>query len=159
MKLSSCSVAAPVAAVLLLGSEPRAAAQEQSAPAPAPAPSGATQPSPAYGEPHGYETAAFISLGVAAVAFGFSAAFGADALSKRNDARGVCPGSSVCTTQAGVDKWNDAETAAGISTISFLIGCAGLVEAAVFWFTPAPTASSTTQVGVGPSGIRLTGRW
>jgi hypothetical protein len=65
----------------------------------------------------------------------------------------------VCASQAGVDKWNDAETAAGISTLSFLIGCAGLLEAAVFWFTPAPATSSTTQVGVGPSGIRLTGRW
>jgi hypothetical protein len=164
MRLSARSIAAPLSAVVLLGSEPFAAAQEQSAPAPvaapAPAPAGATQPAPPPSEePHGYRTAAFIGLGVAAVAFGFSAAYGADALSKRNDARGSCPGASVCATQQGVNRWNDAETSAGISTLSFLIGCAGLLEAAVFWFTPAPASLTDAHVGVGPGGVRLSGRW
>lgn len=156
MRASSRPIAATLSALVLLGSEPFAAAQEQQA---APAPAAATQSAPSPSEePHGYKTAAFIGLGVAAVAFGFSAVYGVDAISKRNDARSVCPG-ATCATQQGVDRWNDAETSAGISTLSFLIGCAGVIEAAVFWFTPAPASSTSTQVGVGPGGIRLSGRW
>lgn len=110
-------------------------------------------------DPHAYRTAAVVGGVVAIAGFGFSGALGAVALSKKNDARAVCPGANVCPTQEGVQRWHDADTVAGFSTIAFLVGCAGALEAAVFWFTPSPKSTTSTQIGVGPGTVSLSGRW
>jgi hypothetical protein len=101
--------------------------------------------------------AAIVSAGVGLAALALSATYGLMAMSKRDDARSTCPGSQ-CTTQAGMNKWNDATAASNVSTVAFIVGCSGVIEAAVLWFGPQP-GSVGTRVGVGPSGIRLQGTW
>jgi hypothetical protein len=105
----------------------------------------------------GEKIAALVGGGVAIAGFAFSTAFALVANSEKTDAQQVCPGSTRCPTQEGVDKWHRADVAANASTLAFVIGCAGAVEAAVFWFLP--DSKTTTQVGVGPGVIRIRGTW
>jgi hypothetical protein len=101
--------------------------------------------------------AALVGVGVGVVGFGLSAIYEADAISKKNSAQSVCPGSLYCATQEGVNRWSSAETSASVATFAFVVGCAGILEAAVFWFVPTSRSNDSVQVGVGPSGIRLRG--
>jgi hypothetical protein len=100
--------------------------------------------------------AALVGGGVAIAGFAFSTAFALVANSEKSDAQRVCPGSTQCATQEGVDKWHRADVAANGSTLAFVIGCAGALEAAVFWLLPD---SKRTRVGVGPGVIRIRGTW
>jgi hypothetical protein len=105
------------------------------------------------------QIAALVGLGVGVVGFGFGTAYGISAVSRKSDAQSVCPGSLQCATPEGVSKWHDAEWAASTSTFMFVIGCAGLLEAAVFWFTPSSKSATNTQVGFGPGSVRVQGTW
>jgi hypothetical protein len=135
-------------------------------PPPAAGATGQTPSSPSMApdnkESHGLSSqqiAAIIGLGVGVVGLGFSAGYGISAVSKKNDAQSVCPGSLQCATAEGVSRWHDAEWAASASTLAFVIGCAGIIEAAVFWFTPSSKSTTTTQVGFGPGMLRVQGTW
>jgi hypothetical protein len=103
--------------------------------------------------------AALVGLGVGVVGFGVSAGYGIATIAKKNDAQQVCPTLGTCPTQEGVNRWNDADNAGTISTFAFVIGCAGLLEAAVLWFIPGPRDGATTQVGLGPGSVRVSGSW
>lgn len=101
--------------------------------------------------------AAVVSAGVGIVGFSVAAVFGAEAISRKSDAQSVCPGSTYCRTQQGVDRWNDASRAANVATVGFVIGCVGLAEAAVLWLTPGPISKAGAQLGLGPTGLRMRG--
>jgi hypothetical protein len=92
------------------------------------------------------------AVGVAGV--GVGSAFGLIAISDKNDAQRQCP--NLCRTQAGVDAWHKAGTMATISTIGFAAGGALVAGGLALWFT-AP--STSTQVGLGPTGLQVRGTW
>ncbi len=103
--------------------------------------------------------AALVGLGVGVVGVGFGVAYGIATIAKKNDAQQVCPTQVVCTTQDGVNKWNDADSSGSISTFAFVVGAIGLLEAAVFWWLPTGPDASSPQVAVGPGGLRVRGTW
>jgi len=105
------------------------------------------------------KTAALVGLGVGVVGFGVSMGYGIATIAKKNDAQQVCPTLGMCPTQDGVNRWNDADNAGTISTLAFVIGCAGFLEAAVLWFMPGARDGATTQVGLGPGSVRVSGSW
>jgi hypothetical protein len=109
-----------------------------------------------------HKTAALVGAGVAVAGLIGGTVYGVLAISRKNDAQSVCPGSGVCATPEGVSKWSSAQSAANISTLLFVVAGLGALEAAIFWFTPSAnnTASGTsTQVGIGPGGLQLKGAW
>jgi hypothetical protein len=87
-------------------------------------------------------------VGVAGVVVG--TVFGLKAKSKRDDANETCSGSS-CTTMEGVQLNKDAQSAATVSTIAFIVGGVGLAGAVALWVT-APRAPST-QIGLSYNGV------
>jgi hypothetical protein len=102
--------------------------------------------------------AAIAAAGVGVVGIGVGTAFGLIAISKKNDADTVCPGQ--CATQAGVDKWNDAKSAAQISDIAFVVGGVGLAAGAILWFAiKSPSDDAGPHVGIGPGHLELRGTW
>jgi uncharacterized membrane protein YgcG len=100
------------------------------------------------------KTLGIVGVGIGVVGLGVGSVLGLMTLSKKNDAQNVCP--NRCATQDGVSMWNDATNMGNISTVAFIVGGVGLVGGALLWLT-AP--SSTTQVGLGPSGIQWKGVW
>jgi len=100
---------------------------------------------------------ALVAGGIGVVGIGVGTAFGIMALSKKSDAQNVCP--NDCPTQDGVNKWSDATSTGNISTIALIVGGVGIVGGAVLWFTAPSGSSSSPQVGVGPGGLQLRGRW
>lgn len=121
------------------------------------APTPSSQPAGSQGM-SGRTIATLVGVGVAVVGVGLGTAFGIDALSKKSSAQSACPGATLCATQDGVNKWSSAQSAANISTLMFVVGGLGALEAAIFWFTPDPDAKST-QVGLAPGMIQLKGAW
>ncbi len=107
-------------------------------------------------DPH--KTAALVGAGVAVAGIITGTVYGVLAISRKNDAQSVCPGSSVCATPDGVSKWGSAQSAANISTLMFVVAGLGALEAAIFWFTPSANDKST-QVGIGPGVLQLKGAW
>ncbi len=109
----------------------------------------------------GQQIGEIVGLGVGVVGFGVGIGYGIAALSEKSDAQKVCPGSLYCSTTAGVNKWSDAETAASVSTVGFVVGLGGLLEAAILWWAPPPQGHEDdgpkTRVGVGPGSVQLTG--
>src|SRR5262249_36111555 len=67
---------------------------------------------------------AIAAVGVGVVGIGFGTVFGLQAMSKHNDAMQACP--DQCADTNGVQLWNDARQAGTLSTISFVVGAAGL---------------------------------
>jgi hypothetical protein len=100
---------------------------------------------------------ALVAGGIGVVGLGVGTVFGIMALSKKSDAQNAC--SNACPTQDGVNKWSDATSTGNISTIALIVGGVGVVGGAVLWFTAPSGSSSTPQVGVGPGGLQLRGRW
>jgi serine/threonine-protein kinase len=98
---------------------------------------------------------AIVAGGIGLAAAGVGTAFGLIAMSQKNDARSVCPG--TCASQADADRWKSAETSGNISTIAFIVGGVGVAGSALLWFT-APT-NATAKVGLGPGGIHVRGSW
>ena len=99
-----------------------------------------------------------VGVGIGVVGLGVGSVFGVMTLSKKNDAQNACP--NRCTTQSGVDMWNDATNTGNISTVAFIVGGVGLVGGAVLWLTaPSASGGASTQVGLGPSGLQVKGVW
>jgi hypothetical protein len=149
-------------AVALGGSDAPAAA----AAVPAAAPVAMTTPAPAappaadQGESswNGQKTAAVVigSVGVVGVVLG--AVFGASAFSKWSSAKTAC-GTACGPDDPAQSLKNDASSAATLSTVTFAVGGAALVGAAVLWFT-APSGAQVQvapTVGAGATGITLRG--
>jgi hypothetical protein len=90
-------------------------------------------------------------VGVAGIVVG--SIFGARALSKRSEAEKTCTG-TACMTDDGVEAGNDAHRAGNVSTVSLLLGAAGLAGGAALWLT-APRG--TTEVGLTTSGVTVRG--
>ena len=92
------------------------------------------------------KTLALLSGGVGLVGIGTGAGFGALAMSKWSDAKNQCGTGCAADSPAQATK-DDAKTAAVVSTISFVVGAAGIAGAVVLWVT----APSGTEVQVTPS--------
>jgi hypothetical protein len=103
----------------------------------------------------GQKMAALVAGGIGIVGVGLGTVFGLQAMSKYNDANGVCP--DKCSDQTGVELWKSTRSAGNASTVAFIVGGVGLAAGAVLWFTSKP--SKSTQVGVGPGSIELKGSW
>jgi hypothetical protein len=111
-------------------------------------------------ESHGIGTQKILAMvagGIGILGFGVGTAFGVMALSKKSDAQNACP--NQCATQDGVNKWSDAESTGNVSTIALIVGGVGVAGGAVLWFTAPSATSSSTQVGVGLSGLQVKGTW
>ena len=104
---------------------------------------------------------AIVAEGIGVVGLGVGSAFGAAALSKRNDAANTCP--NLCADESGVHKWSDAKSAGNVSTVAFLVGGLALAGGAVLWFTAGGTAPSTgapaAALGIGPASVQLKYAW
>ena len=103
---------------------------------------------------------AIVSASMGVAGLGVGAAFGLQAISKRNDARKICP--DVCPDQGGVDMWHDAKRAATLSTIAFAIGGAGVAGGVILWLTGRPSSEAVegeAQVALGAGTIAVRGRW
>jgi hypothetical protein len=72
----------------------------------------------------------------------------------------LCP-DPKCPDQDGVDRWNDAASAATIATGAFVIGAAGIASGVVLWLRGEPTADSAPgpRVSLGPGGFQVVGSW
>ncbi|MGD0524987.1 MAG: hypothetical protein ABSE49_07580 [Polyangiaceae bacterium] len=118
---------------------------------------------PAEAEPQTKDTdwrlVATVSGGVAIASAAGGTVAGILALSKKSTAQSVCPGSTVCPTQDGVNKWNSADSAATVSSFLFALAGFAALEAVVFWFVPGSDSATSTKVGVGPGAVRLSGAW
>jgi len=129
---------------------------------PAAAPLSSTPDGPPPSSPSRLGTQKILALvagGVGVVGLGIGAIFGLQALSKKNDAQNACP--NVCSDQQGADRWSDAKSAAGVSTVAFVVGGVALAGAAALWFTAKPESASapSAQVGLGLGTIQLKGTW
>jgi hypothetical protein len=96
-------------------------------------------------------------IGVAGITTG--TVFGLQALSKRDDAQRVCP--ATCADPTGVALWRDAKSAGNVSTVAFVAGGVAAAAAAAIWLSaPARRREAPgMEVGVGPSGVTVRGRW
>lgn len=86
--------------------------------------------------------------------------FGLDALSKRNAAREVCP--NTCSSTAGSALWSSAGRSADVSTVTFVLGAAGLAAGTLLWIYSEPprnSAAPAVHVGFGPGEVEVAGRW
>lgn len=92
-------------------------------------------------------------VGVAGLVVG--TVFGVKALSKKDEADETCDG-NACRSEAGVTAGNDAQTAGNVSTVAMIVGAAFVAGGAVLWLT-APQGK--TEVGLGPSGVVLRGKF
>ncbi len=160
------SLAAPIAAVVLSvhgmawADPPPPTSAPTTQPQPVYAPDVPPAPSqPAASTLSTEKVAALVGLGVGVLGVGFGVGYGIATLSKKNDAQQVCPTQVVCATQDGVNKWSDADTNGTLSTFAFVIGGLGLLEAAVLWWLPTGSDPVSTQVGLGPGGLRVRGTW
>jgi hypothetical protein len=96
-------------------------------------------------------------LGVAGVATG--AVFGLRSQAKHDESDRYCAG-NTCPDRRGVDLMDEARSAGNVSTASFIVGGVGLGAAAVLWFArPFSSEVVAAEVGLGPAGIRVRGRW
>jgi hypothetical protein len=96
------------------------------------------------------------ALGVAGIVVG--TVFGLKASSKWSDAKAQCnPFPTNCgTTGAGLG--DDAQGAATVSTVGFIVGAVGVATGAVLWFAaPEKKTESGVAVGVGPTGVLVKG--
>ncbi|WP_437561886.1 tetratricopeptide repeat protein [Sorangium sp. So ce542] len=105
---------------------------------------------------------ALVAAGAGVVGIGVSIGLGFRARARFEEAGPHCDG-DVCD-DAGVDLRDDAVALARTGTVVFLVGAAGAAAGAVLWFTsPSPAATAAmrpaVQVGLGPTGLSLGGRF
>jgi hypothetical protein len=98
-----------------------------------------------------------LGLGIAGTAVG--AVYGLRSMSQHNDASQICP--DTCTSQHGVDLWNQARSSGVVSTAGFAVGAAGLVAGGLIWFlVPEQTiGESPVAVALGFGSLQLRGSW
>lgn len=96
------------------------------------------------------------ALGVAGVVVG--TVFGLKASSKWDDAKALCnPYPSNCGTD-GSSLGKDAQSAATLSTVGFVVGAVGLATGAVLWFAaPEKKTESGVALGIGPTSVMVKG--
>jgi hypothetical protein len=94
--------------------------------------------------------------GVGVAATGVGIAYGLIAMSRRNEANGVCP--AQCADQT---LWNSARSAGNVATGALIVGAVGIASGVVIWLRtrPASDVAPGAQVGLGPGGLLLRGRW
>jgi hypothetical protein len=128
----------------------------------APAPPGATpveeEPTP---PPEGgssiERTAALVmgAVGIAGLAAGTAA--GIVAIERKGAAEEFCPEPDACFDE-GLDRREQARTAAGISTLAFATGASALAAAIVLWLSagdePTPARADTVRLELAPAGLR-----
>ena len=105
------------------------------------------------------KTVALVAGGIGVAGIAVGAVSGIVAVTKRSSAQSECPSEVFayrCPSESGASAWNSATTAGNVSTVSFIVGGVFVAGAAVLWFT-AP--SSSTRVGVSPSGARVEGHF
>ncbi len=102
---------------------------------------------------------AIVTGGVGIVGIGLGTTFGLMAASKRSNAREVCSEDKYCSTQEGVDRWNDARSVGNMATVAFVAGGLGLAAAGVLWLTDTPGTPQHPQVGLGLGGVQVRGIW
>ena len=103
---------------------------------------------------------ALVAEGIGVVGLGMGSAFGLVALSRKSDAEKAC--ANLCTDASGVNKWNDAKSAADISTVAFLAGGLAVAGGAVLWFTArtaSPAGGPSAAIGIGPASLQVKGTW
>lgn len=121
------------------------------APPPVPAPTtSSSAPPPAPASP-GMSTQKKVALGVGGagvVGLVVGSIFGLQASSKLSDsnANGNCVNGNHCTATGGQLR-NDAQSAATISTIAFIVGAAAVAGGAVLWFTAPKEAAPAVGLG------------
>jgi serine/threonine-protein kinase len=99
-----------------------------------------------------------IGAGVVGVAgLGVGSAFGLVAMSKRDEAQGVCP-HALCSDSAGSSKWSDAKSAGNVATVAFIVGGVGAAAGVVLWLT-APSVGQDVRVGFAPGRVQVRGTW
>jgi hypothetical protein len=94
--------------------------------------------------------------GVGVAATGVGIAYGLIAMSRRNEANDVCPAQCADQTQ-----WNSARSAGNVATGALIVGAVGIASGVVIWLRtrPASDVAPGAQVGLGPGGLLLRGRW
>ncbi len=103
------------------------------------------------------QVSALMVGGVALVGLGVGVAFGLEGLSRKQRAESICP-ADRCPTQEGVNLWNDAQSAAHVSTLAFVTAGVGLASAAVLWATH-DSGGNPVQVSIGLGRVQLKGSW
>jgi serine/threonine-protein kinase len=87
-----------------------------------------------------------IAVGAAGVvAVGIGSYFGLRAMSKWDEAKDHCGGTTLCTRQ-GVDLHDQAEVSGNVSTVLFALGAAA-VGTGVVLFLKAPSSKTETRLG------------
>jgi hypothetical protein len=100
-----------------------------------------------------------LAVGVAGITLG--SIFGLKSKAKHDAADSHCDGSS-CKDADGVQLRSQAISAGNLSTVSFVVGAAGLAGGALLWFTASPAKQEeqpTPQVGLGFGRVLVTGRF
>jgi len=87
-------------------------------------------------------TGAYVAGGVGIIGLGIGSWFGLRAISKANESDDRCNG--VLCDQKGLDLQDEAQAAARISNVGFLVGIAGIGLGTYLLLTPDGTASSTS---------------
>jgi hypothetical protein len=117
---------------------------------------------PPVAEPHlsKARTLALVLGGVGVAATGVGVAYGLIAMSRRDDANNICP-NPQCADQKGVDRWNQAGSAASIATGAFVVGADGIASGVFIWLRDKPAADTAAgpQISLGPRGLQLQGSW
>jgi hypothetical protein len=111
------------------------------------------------------KTLAIVAGGVGVVGLGLGTVFGLMASSKWSSAQSDCGSGCGASAPAQGEK-SDATTDATVSTVGFVVGGAGMVGAAVLWFTApsgrgAPATGTRVKViptvGAGNGGVLVSG--
>jgi hypothetical protein len=106
-----------------------------------------------------WRTVGYSVGGVGAVGLVLGSIFGVLAFSKESDARARCP-DTVCPTQDGVDRHDDARSSALISTIGFAAGAALVAAGGFLILTSKPASPShgtSSRLRITVAGPRLEG--
>ncbi len=97
--------------------------------------------------------------GVGLVALIVGAAFGVDAIVKRNDSNdGPCNAADFCDAN-GLRLRADAMRSGVVSTATLFAGAAAASSGIALFFTAPTPGRPQIGLGAGPAAMRLTGRW
>jgi hypothetical protein len=155
VSIPDLAVEQPAAAAPIATPPPAAQTPASSSPAPAAVPQAASAPSKSSLGTHRALAIGAGAVGTVGVVLG--TVFGLKSKSKHDDAASHCNG-STCSDAAGVALRSDAISAGNLSTVSFVVGAAGLVGGALLWFTASPTTEEPTEkVGLGFGSVVVRG--
>jgi hypothetical protein len=113
----------------------------------------------------GLRTASYVLAGAGVVGLGVGAAFGVDALSKKNARSANCNAQVTVCNQAGIDADSQGRSSATASTIAFAAGAVGVGAGVVLWLVSRKPDDTRTgamvlpAVGSNGGGVVLQGVW